>query len=335
MTMARWQATITDAAGNIVPLASVQVRREVNGLPLAVLYADAEGTVPLGNPFTADADGYAFFYAVGGTTLRVRAAKDGFVRTFYDVRNGTAATFDADQFGVGSNTNRHVATLAERDAFDAEDEGFSVLVSDIGDGRAGIYTRDTATPGVWVGPAIITGTQGVGTGLSFDVIVATLPERADFDDADEGWRVLVSDSGDGRSAVYVKLSDDTADWSGPNYLVGDRFDLSIYVADNPYSAEELSGHVFTNSVNFPAGLTDSQGFATDAPTADAVFAIKKNSTGIGTVTFAAASNEATFALAGGAVFEAGDVLSVVAPEPQDATLWQVSITLAGTRSPAP
>lgn len=334
MVMARWQATITDDAGNVVPNANVQVRREIAGLPLAQLYADSEGLTPLGNPFTADADGYAFFYAVGGTTLRVRAFKDGFQRIFYDVRNGNAGTFDADQFGIGSNTDRQVATLADRDAYDGEAEGYGVLVSDIGDGRAGIYTRDDSAPDGWVGPAIITGPSGFGRGLDFDVVVADLAERADYDGEDEGFAALVSDSGDGRAAVYIKLSSVSADWSEPNYLVGDRFDLSLFIADNPYSEELVLRHVFTNSVNFPAGLTGSQGKAVDASTDTAVFAIKKNGSTIGSATFDN-STDATFALTGGAVFAAGDVLEVVAPTPQDATLYQVAITLAGTRSPAP
>lgn len=337
--LARWEQIITDAEGNVVPGALVQVRREEAGLPLAVLYFDEDGPDgigTIGNPVTADANGKAFFHVVGfANGYRIRAYKDGFQDIRKHVRIGNAGGFDADQFGVGSDTDRQVATLADRDDFDAEEEGFSVLVSDIGDGRAGIYTRDTATEGVWIGPAIVTGPAGVGRGLSFDVVVATLAERDDYDLEEEGFTVLVTDSGDGRAAIYAKVSEADADWSDPAYIVGDRFDLSIYVADNPYSAEELAGHVFTNSVNFPAGLTGSQGFATDAATADAEFNIKKNGSSIGTVTFVAASNEATFTLSGGAVFVAGDVLTLVAPDPQDATLWQVSITLAGTRTPAP
>ncbi len=42
--------------------------------------------------------------------------------------------------------------------------------------------------------------------------------------------------------------------------------------------------------------------------------------------------KATFALAGGAVFAAGDVLEMLAPSPQDATLSDVSITLMASRS---
>lgn len=337
MGLARYERVITDAAGNVVPFAQVQVRREAAGLPLAALFTDAAATTPAGNPVTADANGKVAFHVVGyrdGYRVRAYLAGAGYEDVRYNVPIGNAAAVDTDQLGVGANTDVQVDTLADRDDYDAEAEGFSVLVSDVGDGRAAIYSKLSATPADWSVPAYITGPAGVGTGLSFDVVVDNLTERALYDAEVEGFAALVSDSGDGRAAVYTKLSDTSGNWSDPNYLVGDRFDLSIYVADNPYSAEELAGHVFTNSVNFPAGLTGSKGFATDAPTADAVFTIKKNGTSIGSVTFADGDNTATFALSGGAVFAAGDVLTVVAPEPQDATLFQVSITLAGYRSPA-
>ena len=40
MALARYQCTITDAAGNVISGASVEVRREVTGLPLVQLWDD-------------------------------------------------------------------------------------------------------------------------------------------------------------------------------------------------------------------------------------------------------------------------------------------------------
>lgn len=65
MALARWQASIVDGAGNVVPGATVEVRDETSGL-LVALWADREGAEPLGNPFTADVDGFAAFFATGG-----------------------------------------------------------------------------------------------------------------------------------------------------------------------------------------------------------------------------------------------------------------------------
>src|SRR5262245_58153681 len=62
----RWQATIVDEKGNVLPSASIEVRSEATGLIVSV-YSDPAGTVPLGNPFLADSQGYAFFHAAVDT----------------------------------------------------------------------------------------------------------------------------------------------------------------------------------------------------------------------------------------------------------------------------
>lgn len=331
MAMARWQATIVDAAGNIVPNANVQVRRELPGLPLATLYADADGAESKSNAFTADASGYAFFHTTGGF-YRIRVWLGSFERIWRFVAIGNAAAKDEDEFGIGATTDQKVTTPAGLAAYDDELEGFSVYVGDIGTGQAGITFKLSDDSGDWAPYGIITGPPGVGRGLDYDVDVADLTERAEYDDEPEGFRVLVSDSGDGRSAVYTKQSNDSADWGEPGYLTGDRFDLSFFVADNPYSGEKIGVHTFTHATVFPAGLTGSQGYATDPSSGTAVFTIQKNDVDIGSVTFDA-SRDATFALAGGASFAAGDRLTLIAPEPQDATLYEASITLAGSRAP--
>lgn len=67
MTLYRWQATITDEFGNVMPGAQVTVRSEASGL-LPSLFADKAGTEPLGNPFTIDTEGNgaAAFYVAAG-----------------------------------------------------------------------------------------------------------------------------------------------------------------------------------------------------------------------------------------------------------------------------
>jgi hypothetical protein len=94
MALARWQRSITDEAGTIQPLASITVRREVGGAPLASIYSDREGATPLGNPFTADAEGFAAFHVRGGA-YRIDASLGGFSRTWRYVGIGTSQEFDA------------------------------------------------------------------------------------------------------------------------------------------------------------------------------------------------------------------------------------------------
>jgi hypothetical protein len=94
MALARWQRTIVDNAGNILPGAQITVRREVSGAPLAVLYSDRDGTVPLGNPFTADpTTAFAAFHAAGGAH-RIDVVSGAFSQTLRYVGIGTMSEKD-------------------------------------------------------------------------------------------------------------------------------------------------------------------------------------------------------------------------------------------------
>jgi hypothetical protein len=53
-----------------------------------------------------------------------------------------------------------VDTLADRDAYDGQSEGFAVLVADVGDGRSALYSKNSNTVGDWSDPAYITGPLG-------------------------------------------------------------------------------------------------------------------------------------------------------------------------------
>ncbi len=80
MSLPRWQSHVVDRQGNILPGATIQVIDEVTGL-LAAIFSDRAGTVPLSNPFAADADGYAFFHTAKGA-YRVDAFYPGSQRTW-------------------------------------------------------------------------------------------------------------------------------------------------------------------------------------------------------------------------------------------------------------
>jgi len=57
-------------------------------------------------------------------------------------------------------------------------------------------------------------------GVSYDVQVDTLADRAAFDGQSEGFAVLVSNVGDGRSALFSKASNAVGDWTDPAYITG-------------------------------------------------------------------------------------------------------------------
>lgn len=93
MALAIHQFTVTDAAGNVMPGASVEVRREIAGAPLAALYADRGGATLRGNPFFADAEGFAAFHVAGGA-FRVTVSKSSYSRVLRYVAIGRAAETD-------------------------------------------------------------------------------------------------------------------------------------------------------------------------------------------------------------------------------------------------
>lgn len=121
------------------------------------------------------------------------------------------------------------------------------------------------------------------------------------------------------------------------------FTLGTYIAGlppepvgSPAAADTVFTYVFAEAVTFPAGLTGSQAYAGSAATAAASFDIEKNGSPIGTIDFAIGSNTATFSFSlasppAAVSFAAGERITIKAPDPQDATLGNVSITLLGTR----
>jgi hypothetical protein len=90
--------------------------------------------------------------------------------------------------------------------------------------------------------------------------------------------------------------------------------------------------VFNRPVAFPAVLAGSAGYAGVNATSTAVLDIQQNGSPIGTITFTNAGANATFALAGGASFAAGDLLEIINEDPADATLADISLALKGIRS---
>ena len=86
-------------------------------------------------------------------------------------------------------------------------------------------------------------------------------------------------------------------------------------------------HVFSRAARLPAGGGFSRAVAGVAATGPSSFALLKNGTGIGAVQFATGAAAASFAVAAAVEFAAGDVLAIAAPDPQDATLADVALTL--------
>lgn len=117
---------------------------------------------------------------------------------------------------------------------------------------------------------------------------------------------------------------------------GDRYDLAIFDTDRPASGETIAKLSVAKgmTLTYRAGLTESSANADVAATGSSVFSIKKNGTQFATMTFAPSSATGVFACASDTVLhgDSGDVLTIVAPSPRDATLSGVAGTLVGYRS---
>lgn len=104
MVMAIWQATIVDGAGNVLPGAHIEVRTEAAGGALAPLKPNRDGSGTLGNPFDADAEGFAqFFAAAGFYKIRVYTGASGaptFERIWRYVPLGLAAGSDNTNYPI-------------------------------------------------------------------------------------------------------------------------------------------------------------------------------------------------------------------------------------------
>jgi hypothetical protein len=112
---------------------------------------------------------------------------------------------------------------------------------------------------------------------------------------------------------------------------GGRYDIVSWSSDRPDTSELLQRMVMPTTVVFYTGLVDSRASAQVAATASTVFSLKKNGVEFGTLTFGIGATTGVFAAAADTSFSAGDILTVVAPNPRDATLADLSITVTGFR----
>lgn len=125
----------------------------------------------------------------------------------------------------------------------------------------------------------------------------------------------------------LKFGDGISAWTILSYA-GGLVDLSIYVDGLVPPGARLMRYKSQRALTLVA--SDTLLDADDAAAASAIFTLRKDGAGIGTIAVAAAGTGGTVAISDPAL-PAGSLLELFAPAVQDATLASVTITIAAIR----
>jgi hypothetical protein len=109
------------------------------------------------------------------------------------------------------------------------------------------------------------------------------------------------------------------------------YDIGGTLGGIPVGGSIILRYPLPRAVRFPVALAGSQGVAGTASGATATFSIRKNGTQFATMQFAAGTSTATFTAATTTDFAAGDILTILAPNPADSTLADIGFSLAASR----
>ena len=136
-------------------------------------------------------------------------------------------------------------------------------------------------------------------------------DTADTTSADNGTTVIL----DSESIAFKSVA--------LPQIVAVVFQAMESIADD----EEIGFFTAVSDLLFPAGLGTSVATLRTAPASEAVFTIKKNLTGVGTITFEAGQTVGVFAAASAFSLASGDTMSIFGPSPQDVSLLSFSATI--------
>ena len=151
--------------------------------------------------------------------------------------------------------------------------------------------------------------------------------KKSFSDFDVGWVTP--------AAGITDAPADGTDWVRRNNDWAAAYagvDLPVFIPDKPSNGMLCARLVMTRNITLPPTLTGSRASAGTAATGSTTYFLQKNGVQFGTVLWSASGTIGAISGASGATLAPGDVLSVVAPDPVDPTLADISITLQGYRT---
>lgn len=247
----------------------------------------------------------------------------------------TNADYVIVQDGIDSFTAPSIARAVVELVEDLDTDGFYIFVSSTDTepnpkrGDEGQYARQPSTGKEWYKENGVWVYLGITAPLNFDAApwsaATTYPNRTLVTRAGKLWLSL-------QGSNLNHAPESSPSWWSEVLSGGDSYDVIVFDTDRPASGELILKLVFTRTVSFYAGLSDSKAKAEIAATASSFYSYQKNGTQFATLTFGAASSTGVWVSASDTVFAAGDVLTVIAPATRDATLSGVAATLSGFRS---
>jgi len=183
------------------------------------------GTITLTNgsaAFTGTGTGWlAMMFRQGDLILDLPDAPE-YIAIIDEVTTNTAGTLTRPWLGptlTGAYRMRYQWDAGRVTAMSA------FLREELGNGNLQAFAALVGSAGgvpVFIGPGAMEVRPATDfvNGVAYNVQVDTLADRAAFDGQSEGFAVLVSDVGDGRSALYSKASNTVGDWTDPAYITG-------------------------------------------------------------------------------------------------------------------
>jgi hypothetical protein len=205
MSLAVYNGTVlqrvVDDVAKLVPGAHIEVRREIPGLPFAVLKSDRDGATGKDNPFDADSNGAFNFYVIGGAyQIRAYTGPSG-APTFEVFLHHVAIGLNAEGDAVGSRVKRTV-TVAGAVTADPEDE---IIIINKTSGEATVVNVDWSAR-----TTALTIVDGKGDAATNNITI--VPETGQTQYAVVDYVVTIDQDGD--SVTLSPLPDGTGGFKG-------------------------------------------------------------------------------------------------------------------------
>lgn len=108
------------------------------------------------------------------------------------------------------------------------------------------------------------------------------------------------------------------------------YDIASAILGKPASSAVVMRFVAVRAFTIAAGATGSVAKTASTATASTTLVLQKNGTQFGTMVFAAGAANGSFSVAAQVSFAAGDIFTIVAPAPADATFGDCEFTIVAT-----